>query len=51
MKRFGVRVKLFDEEMLGYIIRRLNASAYEIHTDDDRTIVLSPEEFKEIDDE
>lgn len=47
MESKGVRVKINDEESSGYIVRRLNAESYEIATDDDRVLVLSPNQFKE----
>lgn len=49
MRNFGVKVRLIEKNCFGYIIRRLNADAYEIATEDDVVLVLSPEEFEEID--
>jgi hypothetical protein len=47
MESKGVRVKINEEESLGYIVRRLDAESYEIATDDDRVLILSPNQFKE----
>lgn len=51
MKKFAVRVRLTEEDGSGYIIRRLDASSYEILTDDGRTMVIAPEQFEEVEDE
>lgn len=47
-KEFGIRIKL-EDGVEGVIVRRLDASSYEIYTDDGRTLIMPPEKFKEID--
>jgi hypothetical protein len=48
-KRNGVMVETEDGS-IGYIVRRLNAECYEISISDE-VVILSPKEFKEIQDE
>jgi hypothetical protein len=48
IKEFGIKVKIVGDDSLGYIVRRLDASAYEIMTEDGVTVILSPQQFKEI---
>jgi hypothetical protein len=45
----GVMVETEDGS-IGYIVRRLNAESYEIAISDE-VVILSPKEFKEIQDE
>jgi len=47
-KDYGVKVRLTKEGCCGHIVRRLNAAAYEIVTEDERVLILEPEEFEEI---
>lgn len=46
-KEFGIRVEL-EDGVKGVIVRRLDASLYEIYVDDGRTLIIPPEKFKEI---
>lgn len=50
-KKFGVKVRLLEEDCCGYIVRRLNSESYEIATEDERIFILSPKEFEEVDEE
>lgn len=49
--KWGVRVKTTEDSIFGWIIRRIDASSYEIFLDNGKTVTLSPEEFKELRDE
>ena len=52
MKSKGVRIKVKDGEEYGYILRRLNADSYEVCLGGgDSTVVLSPKEFVEVEDD
>jgi hypothetical protein len=44
----GVRILLNDEEIKGYIIRRLNSDSYLVWLDDGREMNLSPKDFIEV---
>jgi hypothetical protein len=48
-KKIAVMVETEDGS-IGYIVRRLNAESYEIAISDE-VVILSPKEFKEIQDE
>lgn len=46
---YGIKVKIKDSEQYGFIVRRLNAQAYEIGLENsDEVVILSPEEFIEV---
>lgn len=50
-KRYGVYVKTKNGSG-GYIVKRINADSYEIFlTDTEETVILSPKEFEEVQEE
>jgi len=52
LKSKGVKIKVKDGEEYGYILRRLNADSYEVWLESaDSTVVLSPKEFVEVEDD
>lgn len=50
-KNHGIRIRVLETGETGYLVRRLNASSYEVALNDNReAVVLSPKEFEELND-
>lgn len=51
MENFGVRVFVEKEKEHGYIVRRLDAHSYQVWLDSGFEVIISPNEFVEIEKE